>query len=262
MTSGTQSRRWGFIYIVDLLRVLVGRDFKLRYKRSVLGIAWSLLVPLAQLAVMYVVFNQLLRLGIPNYTSFLLAGILPWGWFHASITAASRTIVENRDLVKQVGFPITVLPAVTVLSQLVHFLLAVPILAVFLLADGFYPTLPMVALPLVIAVQFMLTASLAYLVAALQVTFRDTQHLTGIGLLLLSYMTPIFWDTSVIQGSYRLLFTLNPLACLLEAYRTILMGGRFPNPGPLAALTAVSTLALYASYWFFLHARDRFVEEL
>src|SRR5688500_8902628 len=108
------SRFSSSVYVLDLLRVLVGRDFKLRYKRSVLGIAWSLLVPLAQLFVMYLVFSRILQLNIPNYTSFLFAGILPWTWFQSSLLAASRTVVENRELVKQVGFPVTVLPTVSV----------------------------------------------------------------------------------------------------------------------------------------------------
>src|SRR6266545_5983227 len=132
MSPEFQKTQSALIYIRDLLRVLVARDFKLRYKKSILGIAWSLLVPLAQLAVMYVVFNQILRLNIPHYTSFLLSGILPWIWFQTSLVTSSMTIVENRELVKQVGFPVGVLPTVTVLSQMVHFLLALPILGVFL----------------------------------------------------------------------------------------------------------------------------------
>src|SRR4051794_26511274 len=113
MSHGPHARHWSLVYVRDVLRVLVARDFKVRYKRSILGIAWSLLVPLAQLAVMYVVFNLILRLNIPHYTSFLLAGILPWIWFQSSLVSSSMTIVENRELVRQVGFPVAVLPTVT-----------------------------------------------------------------------------------------------------------------------------------------------------
>ena len=160
MTKGRSSKRFSAIYLRDVLHVLVERDFKVRYKRSVLGVAWSLLVPLAQLAVLYVVFKQMLRLSVPHYTSFLLAGILPWTWFHSSLMSSSTTIVENRELVKQVGFPVGILPTVSVLSHLIHFLLALPILAAFLLADGFRPSLHLIALPLVILLQFIFTAGL------------------------------------------------------------------------------------------------------
>src|SRR5581483_7648152 len=100
-------------YMRDLLWQLVGRDFKLRYKRSAFGVGWSLLVPLAQLAVFYLVFNQLVPLSIPHYTSFLFTGLLPWTWFHSSLTIGAATIVENRELVRQAGFPTAMLPPVS-----------------------------------------------------------------------------------------------------------------------------------------------------
>src|SRR5205823_3841950 len=114
--------RW--IHLRDLVLELVLRDFKLRYKKSMLGIAWSLLVPLAQFAVMYYVFHNILRMSIPHFTSFLFTGILPWTWFSSSLLAASVAIVDNKALVRQIGFPVEILPAITVISQLIHFLLA------------------------------------------------------------------------------------------------------------------------------------------
>jgi lipopolysaccharide transport system permease protein len=262
MNNAMGSRKLYLIYIRDVLRVLVSRDFKLRYKRSLLGIGWSLLVPLAQLAVLYVVFSKLLRLNIPNYTSFLLAGILPWTWFQSSLLASSTTIVENRELVKQVGFPVGVLPTVTVLSQLTHFLLALPILAAFLLADGLRPGLSILALPIVVLVQFVLTVSIAYVVATLQVTFRDTHYLLGIFLFLFFYLTPVFWEGSGLPEPWLSLLHMNPVGSLLAAYRAILMRGEWPEAGPLTTLAVLSTIVLWLGYTVFLRARDRFVEEL
>ena len=105
--------RW--IHLRDLVLELVLRDFKLRYKKSMLGIAWSLLVPLAQFAVMYYVFHNILRMSIPHFTSFLFTGILPWTWFSSSLLAASVAIVDNKALVRQIGFPVEILPAITVI---------------------------------------------------------------------------------------------------------------------------------------------------
>ena len=175
------------IYIRDLLVTLVGRDMKLRYKRSILGIAWSLLTPLAQLAVFYVTFDVLLPLNVPNYLSFLFTGVLVWNWFQVSLYQATSTIVDNRELIKRPGFPTAILPVVTVASYLVHFLLALPILFVFLLWGGVGMTSAIFALPLVIAIQFILTLSVAYFTATFYVTFRDTQHLLGVGLNLLFF---------------------------------------------------------------------------
>jgi lipopolysaccharide transport system permease protein len=249
-------------YFRDVLRILVERDFKVRYKRSILGIAWSLLVPLAQLAVLYVVFKQMLRLSIPHYTSFLLVGILPWTWFHASLMSSSTTVVENRELVKQVGFPIGILPAVSVLSHLVHFLLALPILAVFLLSDGFRPSLALIALPLVIVMQFVFTVSLSYILATLQVTFRDTHYLLGIFLFLFFYLTPVFWDGKTVPEPFHSIFILNPFATLLNAYRGILMHGQWPEAGPMLALALLAVSVLAVGSLIFARARNRFVEEL
>ena len=258
----SDSRTKSWVYVRDLVTVLVARDFKVRYKRSLLGIAWSLLVPLAQLAVLYVVFNNMLRLNIKHFSSFLLTGILPWTWFQSSLMSASSTIVDNRELVKQVGFPVGVLPTVSVLSQFVHFLLALPILAGFLLADGFRPSMALLGLPIVMLVQFFLSVSIAYILATLQVRFRDTQYLLGIFLFLFFYVTPVFWDGSTLPAAYRRIFSLNPLAGLLTAYRDILMNGRWPALQSLAAVAFISSIMAIGCFFLFLRARDRFVEEL
>src|SRR5215468_1809870 len=96
----------------DLLRELVVRDMKLRYKRSVLGLGWSLLNPLAQLLVYKFIFEQVLPVNVPNFTSYLFSGVLVWNWFHMSLVLATSSIVDNRDLIKRPGFPIAILPAV------------------------------------------------------------------------------------------------------------------------------------------------------
>jgi lipopolysaccharide transport system permease protein len=246
----------------DLLRELVARDIKLRYKRSILGMAWSLLVPLAQLVVLYVVFHRILPLNIPDYTTFLFAGILPWTWFHSSLLGASGTIVDNRDLVKQVGFPVAVLPTITVISQLIHFLLALPIFAVFLVLDGYRLSAAILALPVVILIQFMVTLSLAYIVSTFQVRFRDTQYLLGLLLFLLFYLTPVFYDDAQIPAGLQPLYQLNPMVHLLGAYRSILIRGELPESLPLLTLSVLSGALLMLGYAVFMRARNRFVEEL
>ena len=246
----------------DLVHELVLRDLKLRYKRSFLGLAWSLLVPLAQMAVLYVVFRHLLPLNIPAFTTFLLTGILPWTWFQGSLLAASGAIANNREVVRQVGFPVAVLPAITVISQLIHFLLAMPVLLVFLLLDGYGFSLAMAALPVVILVQFALTLGLAYIAAALQVTFHDTQYLTGIVLFLLFYLTPVFYDDSQIPANFQTLYRLNPMVHLLGAYRAILTKGQLPSGPAMLALCIGAAASFALGYFIFVRARDRFVEEI
>lgn len=250
------------IYMRDLLRELVARDMKLRYKRSVFGFAWSLLNPLAQLAVLSFIFNMVLPLSITNYPAFLFAGLLAWSWFYSSLVVATGAIVDNRDLIKRPGFPSAILPTVTVTSHLIHFVLALPILLVFLALSGIHLTETALLLPIIVALQFAFTLGLAYLLATFHVTFRDTQYLLGIFLLLGFYLTPIFYDASVIPPQYQTFYRLNPMYHLIDAYRAILIRGRVPDLTSLAILSLFILGLVLVGYNIFKRASYRFVEEL
>src|SRR5690349_12948841 len=104
----------------DLLHELVARDMKLRYKRSILGVGWSLLNPLLNLLVFRFIFEEVLPVNVPNFTSFLFTGMLVWNWFQMSLTFATMTVVDNREMIKRPAFPIAILPAVTITSYLIH----------------------------------------------------------------------------------------------------------------------------------------------
>jgi homopolymeric O-antigen transport system permease protein len=254
--------RYRLAHVRDLLYTLVERDLKLRYKRSILGIAWSLLTPLAQLAVFYLVFKVLLPLNVPNYLAFLFSGVLVWNWFNISLYQATSAIVDNRELIKRPGFPIAILPTVTITSNLVHFLLALPILFVFLVIGGNGLTTALLALPLVIAIQFTLTLSLAYFTASFYVTFRDTQHLLGVLLNMLFFLTPVFYKASDLPAQYQSLYRLNPMVHLIEAYRTIFLLGSFPEAKSLVVLAISSVAVLFMGYYVFTKASGHFVDEL
>ena len=127
-------------HVRDLFRELIARDMKLRYKRSVMGVAWTLLNPLAELVILFLIFGLVLPLDIPNYPAFLFIGIFAYGWFQNSLYFATGAIVGNRELVRQPGFPVLILPVVTVASNLIHFLLALPILFALLLYSGIRPS--------------------------------------------------------------------------------------------------------------------------
>ncbi len=187
-------RRSRLRYLYDLLRSLVDRDMKLLYKRSLLGIAWTLINPLLQLMVFVFVFQVILPVNIPQYSSFVFIGLLVWTWFQNSLFQATGVIISNRALIRQPGFPNEILPVVTVLTGLIHFILALPVLFIFLMIDGvqFQPIL-LLLLPILQTIQFVLTVSLSYFLAALNVTFRDTQHTLGVLLQLWFYVTPIFY---------------------------------------------------------------------
>lgn len=250
------------VYVRDLLRELVLRDLKLRYKRSVIGILWSLVNPLVQILIFTFLFSRVLPLNIPNYTVFVFSGVLAWTWFQTSLSMASGAIVDNRELVRRPGFPVAVLPVVTVTTSMIHFTLALPVLAFFLIFGGGHIGLATLFLPLIMLVQFLLTLGLAYLIAAAHVIFRDTQHLITLGLMLMFYLTPVFYRADNVPEQYRLIYALNPMAHLLTAYRAVLVQGVWPATGTMALLFVMALILLAIGYAVFQHVSLSFVEEL
>jgi len=250
------------VYWHDLAYELVSRELKSQYKRSALGIAWSLVNPLLQLLVFGFLFQMVLSVKIPRYSAYAFCGMLIWTWLQASIIQGARSITGNRDLVRRPGFPTAVLPVVSVATNLIHFLLAFPILCVFL-AQGqaqFGPAL--LFLPVLILLQFVFSVSLAYLVGAFNVVFRDTQHILGILLQLVFFVTPVFFSAQSIPPRFQWVYTFNPVAHLVEAYRAVLLHDSIPDAWPLATLAGLAIALLGFSYNLFIHMSYRFAEEL
>ncbi len=256
------SRQWRIDYLRDLLRQLVVRDMKLLYKRSVLGVGWTLLNPLLQLTVFVFVFRLILPAKIPQYSSFVFIGLLSWTWFQNSLVQSAVLITSNRSLLRQPNFTISILPIVTVTTGLVHFLLALPILLIFLAIDGVEPTLLIFVLPFIIGLQFALIVTLAYPVAALNVNFRDTQHILNVLLQMLFYMTPVFYDINNIPVKYHPFFYMNPMVVIIDSYRKIIMYGLQPNWQYLLGIALIIIMILPIGYKFFYRQSIRFVEEI
>lgn len=251
-----------FGYLFDLLRSLVSREMKIMYKRSVLGIAWTLLQPLAQLLVFVFVFQGIIKIDLPLYSSYVFTGLLVWNWFQNSLFQATGIIISSRSSIRQPGFPSAVLPLVVVVTGLVHFTLALPVLVVFLLFDGAQLTPAILLLPLLQSIQLLLTVALAYVLAAANVIFRDTQHTLGVLLQFLFYLTPIFYDTASIPERYWYVYGLNPMVHLVTCYRQILVWGMQPDWLALAIVTGLALLLLPAGYRLFKGQSVRFVEEV
>jgi lipopolysaccharide transport system permease protein len=251
-----------WIYLRDLLIELVSREIKLRYRRSVLGYGWSMLNPLLELLVLSLVFQFILHLNVPNYVPFLFTGLIVWNWFQASLSSACGSIVDNRELVRRPGFPVAVLPVVTAITNFIHFVISLPVL--LLLMALFQDTIhiALVYLPILFILQFLVIVSLSYLLATFYVTFRDTQYLLGIGLMLGFYLTPVFYPSSVVAPQYQLLYHLNPLTVLIDAYRDVLLLGQAPNPVGLLSVGLAFALVLWVGFRIFKRASYRFAEEL
>jgi lipopolysaccharide transport system permease protein len=246
-----------------LIQSLVSRDLKARYRGSVLGFLWSFINPLLLLLTYGLVFTKMLPVArsaeMEPYFLFLFCGILPWTWFQASIAESSGVLIAGGNLIKKVLFPAEVLTTVTVLSNLVHFALGLPILFVFLAAEGKLGPSALL-LPLPILVQFVFTLGLAFFVSALTVHFRDIQNILSHVLQLWFFATPVLYFYGGIHGGFRTVLRLNPLAHVMVSYQQMLFHGGFDHFEGLgaAAVAAVATYAIGA--FLFDRLRDTLAE--
>lgn len=256
----------------ELLYNLVVRDLKVRYKNSVLGVAWSLLNPLFMMLIFTVVFTVMQPSNIERFPIFVLCALLPWDFFRTSVTGATGSIVNNAHLIKKVYFPREVLPLSIVLSNLVNFLLALIVLFGMMALFHVRLTVWALYLPLLIVIQIAFSAGMALLFSTLNVFYRDTQHIMEVVMLGWFFVTPVFWDhTDLPETAFflgvtwpvqRLTFILNPMASLISTYRDILYFGRGIDIYFLwrTVITAVAFLVL--GYWVFMRYSKVFGEEV
>jgi ABC-type polysaccharide/polyol phosphate export permease len=224
----------------DLVAHLARREFSLRYQDSALGVLWSLLLPLAQLLVLVFVFQRVIPLGIEAYPAFVLSALLPWTWFSTSVSAAGNLFTGNRDLVRRPGFAPAILVMVNALSNLLSLLVSLPLLVLLLAWYGRPPGAALLLLPVLLATQVVLTVGIGVAVATLNVFYRDVQHLVSAAVLLLFYVTPVFYRTADLGAEVRWLFAVNPVAVLIAAYRTVFFEQTLPASGPLLLAAASS----------------------
>jgi lipopolysaccharide transport system permease protein len=264
-----------------LIQSLVARELKARYRGSALGMFWSFGNPILLLTVYSIVFNyfQPPRTDIQPYALFLCCGLLPWTWFASSLNESANSLLAGGNLIKKVLFPAEILPIVSVLANMVQFLLALPILAGFLI---YYANVPIVGpdgvvseprvalhaaelvwLPLVVLIQLVLTTGLALLLSALTVHFRDIRDILANLLTLWFFATPIIYSWRVADSpNLKLMLDVNPFTHLAVSYQEILFHpeNAFGHVWWLLALGAASIAIFFAGYWVFDRLRDSFAE--
>lgn len=251
-----------------LIQTLVARDLKARYRGSVLGFFWSFINPLLMLGVYTFVFTVVMPTQHPEnirpYALFFFCGILPWTWLSSSLTESANVLISGGNLIKKVLFPAEVLPIVSVLANMMHFFLGLPILAAFLI---YYqrPLDPLELLwfPVIVLVQLIFTAGLALLLAALTVHFRDIKDILGNLLTLWFFATPIIYSMTMAPEGMRWVLELNPMTHLAISYQEVLFYvGPHGHWKWLIALLAASTVLFLAGYFVFDRLRDSFAEEV
>ena len=265
MVSVSQPRVW---QSRGLLVEMVLRDFQSKYVGSLLGLFWTVINPLLLLVIFTFVFTVVFRAkfgaqaGFGHNALYILAGILPWVAFQEGLGRATGVLLEHRNLVTRVQFPTAVLPAVPVLSailgQLVGLVVLIILAAVFAPGPGFSLAL----LPVLIFFQALFTLGLAWIVAGLNVFYRDVAHLVAVLLLVWMYGTPIFYPAAMVPARYQFIIALNPMAHLVEAYRRVILEGITPDWSGLAILGAGAALSLVVGFCLYRRWSRDFADQL
>jgi lipopolysaccharide transport system permease protein len=256
-----------------LIRSLVSRELKARYRGSMLGFFWSFFNPLLLLIVYTIVFNYILpnrALETQPYSLFLFCGLLPWTWFSSSLLEASNVIVSGGNLIKKIIFPAEVLPVVSVLANMIHFLLGTPILVLFMIIYKVPVTPYAIFFPIIIVIQLILTLGFSLLISSLSVHFRDLRDILANLLTLWFFSTPIIYpltfstehNENFISELFRRVLYMNPLSYVMDGYHRAIFYGTMPDWKHLLIVLAGSLLCFFVGYFVFDRLRDTFAEEV
>lgn len=254
----------------ELIYNLVLRDLKVRYKKSFLGVIWSWLNPLLMMLVFTFIFR---RSDMRDFHIYVLSGILPWNFFSGAVMGGLYSIVSSGHLIKKVYFPREVLPISVVLSNLVNFLIGLPVLFLLALLSGVKLNTYVLLLPLPIIIQTLFAIGIVLILSTLEVFYRDTHMLMDVVMMAWFFLTPIFYTVSsqyptemqllgVTFNPRRFIFWFNPMASIINTYQDLIYNGTLTVLPFLARTAVTALLILIIGYLFFLRFRGRFGEEV
>ncbi|WP_229696366.1 ABC transporter permease [Paenibacillus albidus] len=253
-TSFLFYKKYGF-----LLAQLVERDFKTKYRRSVLGVLWSLLNPLLIMTVQYMVFSTLFRFDIPYYAVYLLSGIVIFNFMSEATSQAMTCIIQNASLINKVYMPKYIYPFSRVLSCGVNFLFSLMALYIVVIISGMKITYHHLALLYGIGCVFIFICGLSLLLSSLMVFFRDTQFLYSIVLTIWTYVTPIFYPENILPPQMKLVLELNPMYHFIRFIRVIILNNGFPDALAWIYCAVFAIISLIVGSLVFKKTQNQFI---
>jgi ABC-type polysaccharide/polyol phosphate export permease len=243
----------------ELIKNLVLRDLKVRYKRSVLGFLWVMLNPLLIMAVLYTVFSQVFR-GLPNYAAYIISGLVLWNMFSQATSAATQAFLMNSSLLKKVSVPKIIFPISSVLSGLINFCFSIIPLLIILILTGASLSSRVVFLPLCIGEFLLFSIGIALIVSTMVVFFHDVIYIYEVVLLAWMYFSPVFYPIGILPDFVARVMRLNPVYYYLSLFRGLLY-----DPGTPTELLAVhfayglifAVISFGVGAWVYFVNRDR-----
>jgi lipopolysaccharide transport system permease protein len=246
----------------ELLYALVGRELKLRYKQTAIGVSWVLLQPLVTMLIFTAIFGGLAKMPSDGiwYPVFALTALLPWTFFSQAVTRAGGALVSNANLVNKIYFPRILLPLSTVLAPLADFILSLILLFGMLVYAGIPLTWKLATLPIFILIAMISAMGVSLVVSATNVKYRDVGHAIPFVMQIWMFVSPIVYPVSLVPEKWRFLYGLNPMAGVIEGFRWALLGQTAPDPMVMTASFLVFVVFLLVSLVYFRQMERQFAD--
>jgi len=264
---GEKKRRiinWGEIWrYKDLFLFLVWRDIKTRYSQSILGVGWAIVQPVFSMIVFTIVFGNLAKVnseGVP-YAIFSYTALVPWTFFSTSLTSASGSLINSKNLLTKVYFPRMVIPISPVLGKLIDFGISFLILIGLMIWFGVRPTIWALMIPVFIIIMVLTSAGVGMWLTALSIQYRDIRYGSDFFVQLLMYASPVIYATSTIPEKYQILYALNPMVGVIEGFRAALLGTR-AMPWEFIGVGALMSIAFFLSGALYFHSMERYFADV
>lgn len=249
----------------ELLWNLTAKELKLKYRNSILGFLWSFLNPILMLLVYTFAFKLIMRQNIPNYTVFLLCGLLPWNFFAAAVMASTTSIIGNANLIKKVYFPREIIPLSIIFSNFINFVITLLILFFAVIFSGVQIGMPLIMLPVILLIVLGFTIGLSLILSSLNVLYRDISHLVEVIFNLWMYLTPIVYSLDLLNNQppiFKKLILLNPMTLITECMRSVLYTNTFPYYLYIVALVIIDLVLIVWGFILFRKIEVVFAEEI
>ena len=252
----------------EAISIFVSRDIRARYVNSALGLWWAVIQPLALLALYTFVFSLVLRSRLGEngstieFALYCFCGLLPWLAVSDALMRSSSVLIEQTPLIKKVVFPSEILPIHLVLSAIVVEIVGLAVFLVVVMIWGRLPGWSLLTLPVIMVLQFLFTAGVAWLLATLAIYLRDVRQVVGLVLTLWMFLTPIVYPASLVPARYQWLLDLNPMTAVVDAYRGALLDNRLPALAPLVVFAGVALIVFVSGHWVFMRSKPTFADLL
>ena len=242
---------------------LVRRDLRGKYKGSVLGFLWTFINPLCQMIVYTIVFSVIVRNDLNKFYVYMIVGMVPWLFFDTSLRQGSGCVRYQGDMIKKIYFPREVLPLSCVTSNFVNMLFCfIIVFAVLIISGVGFSIKALIFLPLIMAIEYLLTLGFALIVSAGTVFFKDLEHITTVILMAWIYGTPIMYSLKIVPENIKWIFLANPMTSIIEAYHNILYWKIVPDVKDIVYALIFGTVMVIIGEFVFAKLDDNFAEEL